>query len=238
MNTKIKVEIIKEAQENPQEEICGILYSTLHEVKLFKCKNLSIDKAHNFEIAPEQYIECLKFGKPCGIYHSHPLASSAFSQSDLELADEMLLPIYVYSLIDNEFKNYVPKGYEVPLEGRPWIWGFADCYEQIRIYFRQKYNHYLTDYDRDESYMYSLDDRITKNIEKEGFERLQSLALIKKDDVLVFNNQRVAATPKHFAIFLGKSRMLHHPHGKLSGTELMTHKWNESLKYILRFKEL
>lgn len=231
MHTQIKKDIIALAKENPNEEICGLLYYTFHDLKLYKCNNIENNKTEDFQIDHKEYLDCLKLGTPCGIYHSHCIPdTTAFTQSDLDLAEEMALPIYVYGVKDEKFQGFIPKSYQLLLEGLPYIWGTFDCYEIIRIYFRQKYNIYMNDYDRDSSYIYDERDVITENFEKEGFIKINSP--IKKDDVLVFSS--TLARPQHFIIFLGNSRGLHHPLGKLSRIETIQD--YSKLKYILRYK--
>jgi len=232
MHTQIKKDIIKLAEENPNEEICGLLYHTLHELKYYPCSNVAINKIEEFEISHEDYLNCLKLGTLCGIYHSHP-NDSIFSQSDLDLAEEMALPIYVYGVGDKNWKEYIPKSYTLPLEGQVYIWGQQDCLSIIRTYFRQKYDIYINDYDRDSSYVYDHDDIITKNFENENFERIEGISSIRKDDVLVFSS--TLARPQHFMIFLGNSKGLHHPLGRLSRIETITD--YSKFKYILRYKE-
>lgn len=230
MHTQIKKNIIKIAEENPTEEICGFLYHTFHELKIYPCKNIAEDKADHFEIDNIEYLNCLKLGKICGIYHSHP-DKSDFSQDDLDSAEEIALPIYVYGLGDKKFCEFIPKTYTLPLEGLEYVWGDTDCYGIVRIYFRQKYGIYLKDYDREESYIYDEKDVITENFEKENFIKVID-GTIKKDDILVFSS--TLARPQHFIIFLGNSRGLHHPLGKLSKIEPI--KSYIKLKYILRYK--
>jgi proteasome lid subunit RPN8/RPN11 len=234
MNTQIKKEIIRLAEENPLEEICGFIYYTFDAVKLFPCNNIESDKSRSFEISKNDYLNCLRLGKICGVYHSHALDDSAFTKDDIESADEIALPLYVYSLIDKKFQEYIPKNYILPLEGLPFIIGLFDCYEMMRIYFRQNYNIYPSDYDRDESYHNDHTDIIANNFEKEGFHKSLDTFCLTKNDVLVFSSN--LARPQHFGVFLGNSKILDHKIGRLSGISYLNMSNVGKLKYVLKYK--
>lgn len=232
MYIPIKNKIKELALHNPNEEVCGILHHTFDKASIFPCENIAQDKTTDFEIDPQKYLECCQLGKPYGIYHSHPKGKAAFSEHDIESANEVLLPYHLYSIEDDKFLEYIPKGYELPVEGLNFVWGAFDCYELLRIYFRQNFNIYMNDYDRDETFESTDSNIIMENFEKEGFHNANSTTLLKKYDVLVFHSKR--AYPQHFGIFLGNSRMLHHPLGGLSRIETITSNWQKRLQFVFR----
>jgi len=89
-------------------------------------------------------------------------------RNDLNLANEMILPLYLYSIIEDQWNEFIPKDYILPLEGLPFIWGQFDCYEMIRIYLRQNCNVYIGDYPRDETFPDTGATIILDNFSKEG----------------------------------------------------------------------
>lgn len=236
MNTRIKKRIAELAEANPQQEICGILYYTFNSVEIFPCQNVSLqDKAYTYEIDPQEYIKICSLGKPCGVYHSHPESDSVFSETDIEYAEEFALPIYVYGLKDKKIAEYIPSSYEIELEGLPFVWGLFDCFSTVRNYFRQKHKLFIPDYDRDESFADSQSNLIINNIKNEQFDIVESKE-IETDDLLVFKSNRIF--PHHLGVFVGNSRMLHHPAGRPSIIELLTDKDIKNLTYVLRKKNV
>jgi proteasome lid subunit RPN8/RPN11 len=236
MYTPIKTKIIEEAEKNPNIEICGFIYTTLHKAILFPCSNMSLNPESEFVISSEDFLTCSNLGKIRGIYHSHPKGTANFSDADIEMSEEICLPIYVYSLIEKKMNEYIPKSYSLPYEGRSYVWGFDDCYEMVRIYYRQELGINISDYDRDESYSYNEDNLIEDNFWKEGFVKSPDMNFLKKHDIILCRGSidRV----KHFGIFLGNSRVLHHGLGKLSTVSFLDGSWSASRKMNVRHKSL
>ena len=94
----------------------------------------------------------------------------------------------------------------------------------------------MNDYDRDETFESTDSNIIMENFEKEGFHNANTTTLVKKNDVLVFHSSR--AYPQHFGIFLGSSKMLHHPLGSLSRIETITPNWQKRLEFVFRSNRL
>jgi len=233
MNTQIKLQIEALAKANSTEEICGFLYHGLDSFIIYPCSNIAADKANEFEIDPQDYIACQSLGPICAIYHSHP-KNPAFSEADISLSDEMSLPILVFAVAESEWNEYIPKSYQVQLEGRQFSWGFNDCYGLIRDYYRQAQGHYMRDYDRDDSFPETDGGTILANIDNEGFYDSGTLVDLQIGDVILFHSNR--ALPQHFGIFIGNSRFLHHPLGSLSRVELLSGNWRKRIVKILRKK--
>lgn len=234
MNTRTKNEIIQLAKDNSTEEICGFICVNEGKSIVYPCKNVSRENlGENFTIDPQDYIEATHVGRIVGIYHSHPTGAASFSEADLSLAEEMELPLFLYAVETNEWTSFVPKNYELPLSGLPFNWGNFDCYELIRIYFRQIHGIYLTDYDRDETFENAEKSAITQYIEKEGFYWVPGNGPIKEHDVLLFKTPGTAY-PHHLGVFLGKQRALHHPLGALSRIDTLNEKWLKRLAGVLR----
>ncbi len=197
---------------------------------------MAVDKTEFFEISERDHLECLKLGKIVGIFHSHTAQlPSAFSQDDLDVAEEAEIPIYLYHLGDKTWKEYIPPSYKVDLEGQFFIFGQQDCFSLVRHYFRQKHNIFISDYDRDDNYLHQADNRILENFSNEGFVDIKITGLPQKEDVFVFSNTR--DIPQHFAILTGSNRILHHPLGHLSRYDQIGHNWMNKCKLILRYNK-
>jgi len=236
MNTKIKQAIIDRALSLPNEEVCGLIYCTQNAVYAHPCTNISKeDIACTFEIAPQEYISISQLGKVIGVYHSHAQGgSSTFSPEDIEVANEMALPFYLYTIEGSKWMSYIPPTYTINPVGQKFIWGVQDCLEVVRTYYRQSRNVYMTDYDRDESFQGASEDAIVKHISDEGFYQVPGNGPIKMDDVLLFKTPGTAY-PHHLGVFIGQSRVLHHPLNMLSRVDPLNGAWLKRLAMVLRY---
>ena len=216
LNTKIKNEIISLARADPMREVCGFIVCAPPKVMIHPCSNISRDEdghEHTFEIDSQEYIFACACGKVCGIYHSHPHGPIAFSKTDIDVADAMELPNYLYVTDADVWITYIPSSYTVPLTGLDFAWGTYDCYELVRTYYRQKLGVYLSDYDRDETFRDAAPDAILKHISSEGFIDLgYDLSVIQEHDILLFDTPG-HRYPHHLGIYVKGNRFLHHPFG-------------------------
>lgn len=236
MNTKLKNTII-ELADNSSDEICGFIYTVDAEPKIYQCKNISDDPTISMEISMDDQFDCLKLGKIVGVYHSHPNGPDGFSEQDLASAEESGLPFYVYNVVGKSWLEYIPKSYDVKIEGRTFVWGFDDCYGAARHYYREKLGLYLKDYDRDDTFGLSKSNAIMENFEKEGFVRLDpKISPVRIHDALIFDISNNC--PQHIAIFVANQRMFHHPLNKLSRIDLLDGRYLHHLVHLLRYKTL
>lgn len=236
MNTKLKNEIIALAEKSTIE-ICGLMYASLDSVKIEPCQNIAVDSINGFEISIEDQMRVMKLGPLMGVYHSHPIGPSGFSEQDLAVAEETALPFYMYDLVSKTWNEYLPTTYSVILEGRHFYWGFDDCYGAARHYYRQTLGLYLHDYDRDDNFGPSKSNAILENFEKEGFISFDPQATtIQGHDALLFDISKRA--PQHLGMFVSNQRMFHHSLHGLSRMELLDGRYLSHLQYILRHKTL
>lgn len=119
MNTRIKRAIIDHALSAREVEVCGLLYYTLDSVAILRCPNIAPSPEDAFEIDSADYLKARELGVVCGIYHSHPKGTEAFSECDLETARELGLPIYVYSVLNGGWGYYTPDEYNGLIPYRP-----------------------------------------------------------------------------------------------------------------------
>jgi proteasome lid subunit RPN8/RPN11 len=233
MNTKLKQSIIETARAS-SEEICGFIYVTHDDVKLHSCRNIAKSPTTDFAISKDDYMQCIKLGTVIAVYHSHPVGPAGFSEGDLHYANEAVLPFYLYDVISGTWSEYLPPDYHVKLEGRPFYWGFDDCYGAARHYYRETLGLYLRDYDRDETFGPTRSMAIMDHFEEEGFTRLDPTSPIQPHDVLLFDIS--PRCPQHISIFTGNQRMFHHPLNMLSKIEMLTGGYLSRLSHILRHK--
>jgi proteasome lid subunit RPN8/RPN11 len=235
MHTRLKQSIIEWAKVS-NEEICGFLYATTTEVKAYPCVNISPDPKNEFKIAVDDHLACIKLGTVMGVYHSHPTGPAGFSEEDLSISEEASLPFYLYDVASGTWSEYLPSSYSVKLEGRPFYWGFDDCYGAIRHYYRETLRLYLKDYDRDETFGPSKSMAILDHFVDEGFVSIPVTEKIRPHDALLFDISKNC--PQHLSVFVGNQRMFHHPLNMLSKIELLDGRYLSHLSHILRHKTL
>lgn len=234
MNTQVKHEICELARSNPLEEVCGLIYAPFNEsaAKVWPTPNIAANRGEEFEMDIQEYLKVHKMGQILGLYHSHP-TSAGFSEADLECAEEMAIPFYLFDIQEDRWHEYLPSTYQPPIEGARWILGFQDCFGCIRTYYRGICKIYIGDYDRDESFCHEEQNVIMNNFDKEGFEVVPKESL-KVHDVLLFKTNK--ALPQHFGIYLGQQLFLHHMQNGLSCQQMLDGRWLNRILYVLRRK--
>lgn len=236
MHTAIKDQIIDLSAADPSRESCGYIYRDWVGIpKVLQCENIAENPAEEFEISMEDFVKVQGLDHPLAVYHSHPAASLGFSPADLECAEEMALPFYLYDLATQTWHEYIPKSYESDFLGRQWCVGFDDCYSLVRNYFRKIHGIYMGDYDRDESMSHEERGVIAHQYEHEGFV-VVSNDQITVGDVMVFKTDK--ALPQHFGVYQGANRFYHHPIKGLSCEEPLSDRWFSRLISVFRHKSL
>lgn len=190
---------------------------------VFPCANISREPERSFEISERDHMAALGAGRILAVYHSHPASpgfSAGDSNCDLERAQRIALPFYLYTVATETWEEYLPSSYQPPLTGRAFIFGFDDCYHTVRLYFRQHHGVHLGDYDRDDTV--NLRDLILSRFAAEGFQQVE-LTTAKLGDVLMFTSSRLLSN--HFGVLTGPSQMLHHPSGGLSSIDTVSGRW-------------
>ncbi len=232
MHTLLKRHIIDLAKATPFE-VCGYFYRDhAGQARTYECRNVAADPTKEFEISQDEQIALLGMGDPLGIYHSHPVGGDlGFSPADLENAEVQDLPFYLYTVENDQWHEYLPPDYHVDLVGRRFALGFSDCFGLIRDHFRQTEQLYISDYDRDESFLHEEQGVIMANFRREGFV-LGSLETLQPNHILMFKSEK--ALPQHFAVYRGAQLMLHHPQNALSREEQLSGRWLSRLVCVFR----
>lgn len=232
MHTRLKQRVIELARATPLE-VCGFFYrDSTGAAQFHECRNVAAKPADDFEISRDDQIAVFGMGELLGIYHSHPPGGDlGFSPADLENADVQDLPFYLYVIENDSWHEYVPPGYRVDVVARPFCLGFDDCFGLIRNHYRQNHSLFISDYDRDESFLHEDQGVIMASFRKEGF-GLGSLETLQPEDILMFKTDK--ALPQHFAIYRGGQKMLHHPLHSLSREETLNDRWLSRLICVFR----
>ena len=88
-----QTEIIKHAEESPEEEICGfVLLEPNLIVNVVRAINESPNRKDFFTISPTRFLDYKINKNILGVYHSHPFTTERPSVRDKAASEEMGIP--------------------------------------------------------------------------------------------------------------------------------------------------
>ena len=239
MKDHIKKHIRDHALEESPNECCGILYQDKEsfELKALKCNNLADNKKMMFSIDPKDYLKASKLGEIISFYHSH-VNSSNFSDYDKIQSEQHEIKFIMYSLKDQKFNEYVPKGADSYYIGRDFCLGTQDCYTLGRDYYRNELDLKIKDYDRGFEYSSTNSDLYEKHYSDEGFAivsegPVEDLSTLKKHDAISMKCYG-KRNPSHGAIYVDNNLILHHQVNCYSRIEEYNSEFKKRTTHILR----
>lgn len=198
------------------------------------CRNVASGAAH-FAIHPEDYAAAEDVGEVLCIVHSHPNLPPIPSEADRTMCELTGLPWLIVNWPTGVIHEFGPDGYKAPLIGRPFCHGVHDCYTLIRDYYLDKLGIELPDFARDDEWWTKGGNLYLENFETAGFVRVP-IEDIRPHDVLLM--QIGAPVPNHGAVYIGNSRVLHHPMNHLSGEAIYGGYWQKCTTHCLRHGRL
>ena len=107
--TKKNIEKIKLiSKSNEPFEACGFILKKNKKYLTVECENVSDNQRTNFEISNKEYLFAFKNYEIISIFHSHIIGDETFSKEDLNISDELDIPMIVYSLKTDNINFYNP----------------------------------------------------------------------------------------------------------------------------------
>lgn len=242
LNKKLKIAILKHAEQCYPAECCGVIVSGQYMV----CRNMSNDE-DQFEIHPEDLAKAEDIGEIQAYVHSHPNASARASELDLHQIELHQKPWVICAYPDVEFQIHKPFGYKAPLVGRDYFHGWQDCYSIVRDFYQRELSIPLIDFERQDRWWESKEN---ESLYLDGFEKAGFIEVnkIQYGDVLLCKVGRTEHV-NHAVIYLGdnptlKSEkssalvggpfILHHPYGRKSVREIYGPQWQERVMKVVR----
>jgi len=210
-------------EKQKEREACGVVYQKNKILFAQKCKNISLNPKHNFEISPAIYLSIKNDSdKISYIYHSHNaiLDNDDFSNLDIKCAEMLGVPIILYSTYKDVFKIYDPSK-KINLDnyiGRSFEIGKYDCFTLIKEFFEKEFNTNMSlfikkDYKCLTTAQELIEENLSVNIwEKMGFKMLKNEKNLNIYDVLIIKLHSL----KHFALYIGDEKILHQPINSVS----------------------
>lgn len=210
-----KAEILAAAKEQYPNEACGFIVTKGRKQRAVVCRNTSKEPQRHFRIEPEEREAVEDAGEEIAIvWHSHTDESPEPSPDDMAWSESEQLPFLIVAVPSEEWRYYEPKGYEVPLMGRPFVHGVFDCYGLLRDAFRQDLKIDLPNFDRpDEWWRDGVSNLIMDNIQAGGFKKVEGK--LQKYDAIVMTVGG-SKFSNHIGIYWGDGHMIHHLADNLS----------------------
>lgn len=241
MKDSIKKHIREHALEESPYECCGILYQengTL-ELKALRCKNIAENKRVMFSVDPSDYLKASNSGEIVSFYHSH-VNSSNFSDYDKVQSEHHEIKFIMYSLKDQKFREYEPKGIESFYIGRDFCLGKNDCYTLGRDYYKKELGVDLPEKERNFEYISTNPNWYLDFFEKDsrGFKKVlegpvTNISALKKHDAILMKCYG-KKNPSHGAIYVDNDMILHHQINCYSRIEEYNQEFKKRTTHVLR----
>lgn len=252
-------DMLKHAEEEYPNEMCGVVVKTSRSEKYVRCVNISTTKEDGFVMCPDSFIEAEKLGEVIGIVHSHPDETTRPSAHDIAVMSrnrelELIIdpdskPInwHIVSWPEGDYREVVPTVSE-SLLGKPFVHGVWDCWATCEAYYQKYHNILFKEYPRKDKWW---EDKETVSF-YEDFHKEAGFYEVSEPlpgDMIVMQIGR-SYHPNHAGIYLGdvtefegralfgKTLMLHHMYDKESDVIVYGGQWQQRTRMILRHKEV
>lgn len=246
ISQKIKDSILKHAEHDYPNEACGLIVGNEYYIST----NKHSEPTQAFAICPERWADLEDvFGEIQAIVHSHPDKWAKPSQTDLVEMEASGIPWVIVEVREGkaiDLQIYEPSGYVLPLVGREFVHGHADCLTVVLDYYRRERGVELGSYEREDDWWeIPGKDYYQEFLPKAGFFKV---AAPRDGDVILMQIGNKALVPNHAAIFLEHGKLasepdlyptpgsiLHHLHSRLSKRDVYGGYWAEKTTSIWRY---
>ena len=202
--------------ELPKESV-GVLINIKGKKIYFACNNISENPCESFILDPKSFIAAEQLGQVVSVVHSHPKTSAEASETDKVSCEQSNLPWYIVNPKTGHWGYCEPKGFKLPLRGRPYCFGVNDCYSLVKDFYYEEFGIILKDWERPATQEEFLKNPMfEKCAEKTGFRLLEPNEKLKNGDLLFMSI--LGNGLNHVAIFLD-GEVLHHLSNRLSCQE-------------------
>lgn len=234
---------MEHARAESPAEACGYVLDVEGHQTYFRCRNSAAPSLRNsqFEMHPVDQIKAEKRGRVLAIVHSHPHAEPEPSVTDLMGVESSRKPWLIVAPHLGTFTVNLPTGEDIPLKGRPFVYGLTDCASLIRDYYAQELGIHLPHYEHNFGWWDRGRDLWRELPPTMGFVRVTGQPLAKFDVlVLMLHN---APVPTHGAIYFppegeNPARILHHVQGRVPRMDTFGGYWQKAHVETFRHPEV
>jgi proteasome lid subunit RPN8/RPN11 len=226
MSDRILQQITSHAARDFPREACGLVLQTSYDYQLLECANLSHEPETSFLIDPLVYASHV--GKIAAVYHSHPNRGPEPSAADIASSERCNVPFLILGYPGEEIHVYTPTGIlPAPYEGRDFVYGVMDCLSLVADYCRHELGIIINDGTRKQWAWWTDTANLhafVNGFKSQGFEVVEEL---QSNDIIIM--ALGSPCPNHAAIYMGDSRILHHPGtGSPSRVEMYGQYWRQN----------
>ena len=252
LTEEIKNYIIEHSLENSGEEACGLIISNnrSHELRAFKCQNVSSRPENHFEISARSYVRASRVGKIIAMYHSHVSGVEGFSELDMSVSENHNIKSILYNIEDGSFDSYEPSNYKSNIWTKKPDPSQFTCFKAVIDFYEEVLSLDISSNTKEAQNLRN-GRTLRKNVEildekefykKEGFFPVydgpinsESRKLLKKYDVIALKYFDITA---HLLIYLGNEKVFHHPRYGYPRIEKLTRPMELRTRGIVRHASL
>jgi proteasome lid subunit RPN8/RPN11 len=228
---KVKLAILEHAKAEFPRECCGLIVVRKGRAVYVPCRNVA-ESNNQFRIDETDFAAAEDRGDIVTIVHSHPTSSPNPSKADLTQCEVSGLPWYIVNPLTGADHYFSPSGYYAPLHGREWIHGIHDCYSLIRDWYKEERGIDLPDFDREDEWWLKGKNLYHDNLAIAGFVVVPFEEMQIGDMLLM---QIGSTVESHAALYIGENEILHHPRGRISGSEVYGGYWRKVTTTVCRY---
>lgn len=206
--------------------------------------NIASDPANFFEVSKPQLLMAMKDGL-LAVIHSHTNGKHYPSETDMRSQQSTAVP---WGIVVTEGETCTPIRWwgadtpMLPLVGRGFCHGVADCYGLICDFYKTEYGIELVNFPREWDWWNNQGNLYVDLAPKTGFRPLGPGEEPQRGDMWACSLR--SDVPCHGGVYLGDELILHHPSGKnavdaskLSRKEPI-HRWLEHITVWFRHEEV
>lgn len=228
---KHREELMSIAKTEFPKECCGVIAAKGKKTVAIQLQNTHHHPTGDFECSVQSADLEDEGYTIIAVFHSHTNSNNSLTESDIVCMNSCQKP---YILICEDSVTYgLPKQEVVPYKQRKYVGGVQDCYTLVRDYYLNEYSISLKDFYRcSEWWNRGMDILTDANFKAAGFYPVR-LEDIRVGDVVVM---QFGDKNDHLAIYIGKSKILHHCYNKLSCEDMYGGVWLKHTTSIQRYK--
>lgn len=247
---RLKSEMMQAAIAAYPNEACGFIVGQGKKCKLLVCRNASQNPATEFLFHPDDQIAAEKEHQIVGVFHSHVNRPPEPSDADRAGCEMSELPWFILGItknfnpetaVDFRFSDLVmlkPEGFQMPYQGRPYVFGVFDCWLLCRDYLKREFNVELDALPalHVQNWFDGEVDILGDNYPSQKLVRLPAGTPKRRGDILFM--QLGGRMPDHCAVYVGDGLILHHLTDRLSCHAVYGGQWEKHTTHHLRHKDM